>query len=305
MLTVSVVIPTYNRADLLSSAIDSVLAQRCPASEILVADDGSTDSTAQVAMGYGHPVRYLQLPHTGLPAATRNAGIRATTGDLLAFLDSDDLFLPDKLALQSQAMAQMPEAGLVYSDALFFRTQPTEAVGHVLDGLPSPTGWVLPQLLVGNFLAPPAVLVRRTALESVGLFNETPDFFAVEDFDLWLRLAEAFPFTYIPGDVAAIRRHPGGISRNTTRLRQGVLAVLAAFDRRSPAASQQYRTARHEAYALSHAALATAEAHARCWRPAARHTLQAVSHLVRLPGLGVPALHAWRRRSKLRGDAAR
>ncbi|MFM7583485.1 MAG: glycosyltransferase, partial [Caldilinea sp.] len=242
---------------------------------------------------------------TGLPAATRNAGIRAATGDLLAFLDSDDLFLPDKLALQSQAMAQMPEAGLVYSDALFFRTQPTEAVGHVLDGLPSPTGWVLPQLLVGNFLAPPSVLIRRTALESVGLFNEDPDFFAVEDFDLWLRLAEAFPFTYIPGDVAAIRRHPGGISRNTTRLRQGVLAVLAAFDRRSPAASQQYRSARHEAYALSHAALATAEAHARCWRPAARHTLQAVSHLVRLPGLGLPALHAWRHRSKLRGDAAR
>jgi glycosyltransferase involved in cell wall biosynthesis len=305
MPTVSVVIPTYNRADLLSSAIDSELAQSCPASEILVVDDGSTDTTAQVVMGYGHPVQYLQLPHTGLPAATRNAGIRAATGDLLAFLDSDDLFLPDKLALQTQAMAQMPEAGLVYSDALFFRTQPTEPVGHVLDGLPSPTGWVLPQLLVGNFLAPPAVLVRRTALESVGFFNENPDFFAVEDFDLWLRLAEAFPFTYIPGDVAAIRRHPGGISRNTARLRQGVLAVLAAFDRRSPAASQQYRTARHEAYALSHAAVATAEAHARCWRPAAWHTLQAVSHLVRLPGLGLPAVHAWRHRSKIRRDAAR
>ena len=108
MPTVSVVIPTYNRADLLSSAIDSVLAQSCPASEILVVDDGSTDTTAQVVMGYGHPVQYLQLPHTGLPAATRNAGIRAATGDLLAFLDSDDLFLPDKLANCWSAIFWLP-----------------------------------------------------------------------------------------------------------------------------------------------------------------------------------------------------
>jgi glycosyltransferase involved in cell wall biosynthesis len=129
METVSVIIPTYNRAELISQAIDSVLAQTVPAHEIIVADDGSTDDTAAVVAAYGDRVRYLALPHRGQPAATRNAGIRAATGVLLAFLDSDDLFLPDKLARQIAALAQTPAAGVVYSNGLYFRTTPDAPVG--------------------------------------------------------------------------------------------------------------------------------------------------------------------------------
>ena len=305
METVSVIIPTYNRAELISQAIDSVLAQTVPAHEIIVADDGSTDDTAAVVAAYGDRVRYLALPHRGQPAATRNAGIRAATGVLLAFLDSDDLFLPDKLARQIAALAQTPAAGVVYSNGLYFRTTPAEPVGRVLDGLPTPSGWVFGELLTGNFLAPPAVLVRRRALDAAGLFEESPGFFAVEDFDLWLRLAAQTPFVYAPGDVAAIRRHEGGISRNTANLRRGVLNVLAACDRRSPALMQQHAAARHEAYALSHGAVAAAETRAHHWRPALDHGARATGHLLRMPGLGIPALRAWRQRSRLRGDSAR
>jgi len=305
MATVSVIIPTYNRADLLAQAINSVLAQAYPQVEIIVADDGSTDDTAAVVAAYGDRVRYLALPHSGLPAATRNAGIRAATGDLLAFLDSDDLFLPHKLAVQAAALAQNPTAGLAYSNGVYFRTTPAAPVGRVLDGLPVPSGWVFGQLLVGNFLAPPVVLIRRSALDAVGLFDESPDFFAVEDFDLWMRLAAYTPFVYAPGDVAAIRRHAGGISRNTTRLRRSVLAVLATCDRRFPALMQQHAAARHEAYALSHGAVAAAEARERRWRPALSHGISAAGHLLQMPGLGLPALRAWRRRSSVRGDSAR
>lgn len=305
MATVSVIIPTYNRADLIAQAIDSVLAQAYPKLEIIVADDGSTDNTAAVVAAYGERVRYLTLPHRGLPAATRNAGIRASTGDLLAFLDSDDLFLPNKLAVQAAALVQAPAAGLTYSNGIYFRTTSSEPVGRVLDGLPTPSGWVFGTLLVSNFLAPPIVLVRRSALDAVGLFNESPEFFAVEDFDLWLRLASQTQFVFAPGDVAAIRRHAGGISRNTARLRRGVLAVLAACDRHFPVLMQQHIAARHEAYALSHGAVAAAEARERHWRLALSHSLSAAWHMLQMPCLGFPALNAWRLRSRIRGDSAR
>lgn len=305
METVSVIIPTYNRADLISQAIDSVLAQTVPAHEIIVADDGSTDDTAAVVAAYGDRVRYLALPHRGQPAATRNAGIRTATGSLLAFLDSDDCFLPDKLAQQIAVLAQTPAAGVVYSNGHYFRTTPAEPVGRVLDGLPTPSGWVFGELLAGNFLAPPVVLVRRRALDVAGLFDESPACVAVEDFDLWLRLAALTPFVYAPGDVAAIRRHASGISRNTANLRRGVLNVLAACDRRSPVLMQQHAAARHEAYARSHGAVAVAEARAHHWRAAATHACAAVGHLLHMPWLGIPALRAWRQRSRLRGDSAR
>jgi glycosyltransferase involved in cell wall biosynthesis len=162
METVSVIIPTYNRAELISQAIDSVLAQTVPAHEIIVADDGSTDDTAAVVAAYGDRVRYLALPHRGQPAATRNAGIRAATGVLLAFLDSDDLFLPDKLARQIAALAQTPAAGVVYSNGLYFRTTPDAPVGGCSMGCLRPPAGSLDQLLAGNFLAPPVVLVRRS-----------------------------------------------------------------------------------------------------------------------------------------------
>jgi glycosyltransferase involved in cell wall biosynthesis len=305
METVSVIIPTYNRADLIGQAIDSVLAQAHQQVEVIVADDGSTDDTAAVVGAYGDRVRYLPLPHRGLPAATRNAGIRAATGDLLAFLDSDDLFLPNKLAVQAAALVQNLAAGVAYANGVYFRTTPDAPVGRVQDGLPTPSGWVFGDLLAGNFLAPPVVLVRRTVLDEVGLFDESPDFFAVEDFDLWLRLAAHTPFVYTPGDVAAIRRHAGGISRHTARLRSGVLNVLAACDRRFPALMQQHAAARHEAYALSYGAVTAAELRERHWRPAINHSLHAGSHLLQMPGLGLPALRAWRRRSRVRRDSAR
>ena len=105
---VSVIIPTYNRAEFLKKAIDSVLAQTYPHYELLVVDDGSEDNTAELVSSYGHKLRYIKQQNRGA-AAARNAGIEAARYDLLAFLDSDDWFDAEKLAEQLAHMQQRPD----------------------------------------------------------------------------------------------------------------------------------------------------------------------------------------------------
>lgn len=302
MRKISVIIPTYNRALYLGDAIGSVQAQTYPYVEIIVADDGSTDNTAQIVAGFGDAVTYISLSHRGQPAATRNAGLRAASGEFVAFLDSDDVFLPNKLALQLAVFDTHSEAGLVYSNGYFFRDDPSEPTGYVLDGLPSPSDDVFPELLRGNFLAPSTVLIRRACLDVVGMFDERPDFFAVEDYDMWLRIAAKFPVIYAPGDVAAIRRHPQSISRDVAALRKRVLRVLAKMDDLYPDLMRLHHVPRHEAFARNHGAVAMAQLQQGHIVSALLHGLWALIHTLQMPNLGGAAFVAWwRRRDKRRG----
>jgi glycosyltransferase involved in cell wall biosynthesis len=114
-LAVSAVIPTYNRADLVTRAIRSALAALSPGDEIVVADDGSTDGTAAAVEAFGSPVRLLRLPHGGAGAA-RNAGLAAARGPLVAFLDSDDEWFPDKIDLQRAFLERRPDVLYAFSD---------------------------------------------------------------------------------------------------------------------------------------------------------------------------------------------
>ena len=111
--SVSVIIPIYNSGKYLREAIDSVLAQRHRPLEVLVVDDGSSDNGPELAAGYGPQVRVIAIPHGGHPAA-RNAGVAASTGDYLAFLDADDLWAANKLELQLDAFASNPSLDLVF-----------------------------------------------------------------------------------------------------------------------------------------------------------------------------------------------
>ncbi len=305
MPRVSIIIPTYNRAAYLADAIRSVQAQTYSDFETIVADDGSTDNTAEIVAGFGNSVAYLALPHRGQPAATRNAGLRAAKGEFVAFLDSDDLFLPHKLAHQLQAFAAQPEAGLVYSSGHFFSDDPGEPTGYVLDGLPTPSGDVLADLLRGNFLAPPVVLIRSACLDVVGMFDERPDFIAVEDYDFWLRIAAAFPVIYAPGDVAAIRRHRQSISRDVATLRAGTLRVLAKLEATHPHLIQQYHNALHEGYARNHGAIASARLQERQLLPSLGHAVRALRYCLATPKLGTRALRDWIQRRRVRGTRAR
>ncbi len=186
---VSVVIPTFNRADDLVRCFASLEAQTFSSFEVLLCDDGSTDHTAAVVTqaALHLTVHHLVLPHAGLPAAARNAGLRMAAGRYVAFLDSDDWWLPEKLARSVAAL----EAG---ADLVF----------HDLLRVPTTRPWLRNQrvksrrlrhpvraslLRRGNAIPNSSVVMRRALLDEVGLMSEDPAVRA-EDFDMWLRVAE-------------------------------------------------------------------------------------------------------------------
>ena len=303
---VSVIIPTYNRAVYVGDAIRSVQAQTHGNVEIIVADDGSTDETPTLVAGFGDAVTYLALPHTGQPAAARNSGLDEATGPFIAFLDSDDLFMPGKLAWQLYALELHPQAALVYSDGSYFRDDPGRPTGRLLKGLPTPSGDVLSELLRGNFLVSPAMLLlRRSCLEEVGPFDEDPDLWLSEDYELWLRIAARFPIVYAPGNVASVRRHTESLSRDVATLRARALVALRKLEDRYPQAVHQRGAAINEGYARNHGAIAATLWGERKLLPAARHSLHAVRYSLRTPGLGTVAFAEWIRRRRVMGTRAR
>jgi glycosyltransferase involved in cell wall biosynthesis len=202
----SVIIPTYNRASLVRAAVDSVLRQTVPPHEVLVCDDGSTDDTLallRTVFADVPKVKVLSLPHSGLPAATRNAGIAAASGEWLGFLDSDDVWLPEKTARQLAVIQSHPAIGLVCANAFVAEhgddphVRPT-LLRHV------PTGEVtLARLLEENVVITSSALVKRTLLVDAGAFSARQELRSVEDHELWLRMATLAPVYYL-GDPLII-----------------------------------------------------------------------------------------------------
>jgi GT2 family glycosyltransferase len=221
----SVIIPTYNRAELLPHTIESVLAQTYSDVEIIVVDDGSTDGTRAALLPYSSRITYIYQDNRGRSAA-RNVGIEHAQGQYLAFLDSDDLFLPIKLKCQVAYLQKHPEVDLVYGD------------GYVMDeaGVLSSLGRFLTRtdgadrlaflrrLLRSNLFPPNTALVRRSALDSARPFDEAMG--ALEDWDLWIRLAlRGCTLQFDDRKVAIYRRHSGNtdIARPRNFVRDKVL----------------------------------------------------------------------------------
>jgi Glycosyl transferase family 2 len=207
---ISAIVPTHNRAGLLPEALRSIYAQEGAGVhfdvEIVVVDDASTDATP--ALINEHPaVRYIRLPVNRGASAARNAGIRASRGRYVAFLDDDDIWLPDKLLRQVRALEAHPEAPVVYSPYLV-RVPGGGEHANVRDDAPS--GSIFRALLLrGNHCGTPiAMLVRRDAFDAAGGFDEGLP--TGEDYDMWLRLAFQFPFLFVPGPVAIRQRSRDG-----------------------------------------------------------------------------------------------
>ncbi len=186
-MKISVIIPVYNRAQMVKRAIDSVLAQTDPAHEIIVVDDGSTDATPMVLKDYQHRIHIVRQTNKGVSAA-RNAGIHKATGDWLAFLDSDDEWLPEKLSLAKDFLNHHPEYLIFQSEEIWIRRgkRVNPKKKHQKYG-----GWIFKQSLPLCIVSPSAVVIHRSVFEHVGLFDES--FPVCEDYDLWLRVARKFP----------------------------------------------------------------------------------------------------------------
>jgi glycosyltransferase involved in cell wall biosynthesis len=207
MSEIAVVIPTYNRAAVLKRAIDSVQAQRFRGFEIVVVDDGSEDETESIVQAGS--CRYLRLAHTGLPAVARNAGARATDSRYIAFLDSDDVWLPHKLEIQMKIMAG--EAyGVVCSNALVDTRRYFNAGREH-------TGNVRKDLIQDNFVITSTAVIRRDVFDRIGGFDARPAVY-FEDYDLWLRAAAITPFFYIDEALIVYNRSAAGFGGRFSNL---------------------------------------------------------------------------------------
>jgi len=217
---VTVIIPTYNCARYIGEAVDSVLAQTYPVHEILVVDDGSTDNTRDVLSKYREPVRYIPQKNAGPPAA-RNNGILQATGDYIAFLDSDDLWLPHKLQAQMECFQQHPEYGMVYCDMKTFDdTGILEESVKITRHLTYYTGDIFPQLFAETIFQTSALVVRRTCFDKVGLLDTTLPM--GDDYEIFLRLARYYHVGCVDEPLILYRQHPSQGTRTWGKqLQQG------------------------------------------------------------------------------------
>lgn len=206
---VSVVIPTYNRAPMIGQALESVLRQSYSNFELIVVDDGSTDETAVLLDHYQPALTVLSQPHRGV-AAARNAGTSASRGKYIAFLDSDDLWLPAKLAVQVEFLKCSTGVEICQTNEIWMRNG--RRVNPKLKHR-KPSGDVFRRSLDLCLISPSAVMMTRELFDRVGGFDES--FVVCEDYDLWLRIAVEHPVSLIEEALVTKRGgHADQLSRS-------------------------------------------------------------------------------------------
>lgn len=231
---VSVIVPVFNRQDIVGRALDSILAQSYRPIEVLVVNDGSTDGTQQILDGYASRVpdlfTVLWQPNAG-PAIARNRALRQARGEFIAFLDSDDVWLPSKLELQLPLLT--PGVGLVYS-----AVQEIDSSGGVLRTVHCEKGMrgdIYRHLLVRNRMTGGTVVVTRSALEAVGAFDE--NLRAAENWDLWIRISRAFEVDYLDVPLLQYVYHEDRLSLDKPRMQEAAEAVLRKHFPERPSSS--------------------------------------------------------------------
>jgi glycosyltransferase involved in cell wall biosynthesis len=206
---ISVIIPTYNRCWILKEALDSVLSQEYNDFEIIVVDDGSNDATAALLSSYGDRITSIYQKNSGVSAA-RNAGILMAKGNYIAFLDSDDMWLPQKLSCQIDFFRSHPEAAICQTDEIWIRNGVRV---NPKNRHKKPSGMIFEPSLQLCLVSPSAVMIQKSLFDAIGLFNEA--FPACEDYDLWLRIGLYYPIYLIERQMVVKRGgHDDQLSRN-------------------------------------------------------------------------------------------
>ncbi|HTB19606.1 MAG TPA: glycosyltransferase [Bryobacteraceae bacterium] len=229
---ISVIIPVYNVAGFLRQAVDSALAQTCRDIEVIVVDDGSTDCSADTLRDLDDPrLRVIREEHAG-SAAARNAGLRSASGELVAFLDADDLWAPGNLERQSAFLASHPEVDMTFGHSLVVDEE-GRSLGFRSSTCSGPVS--LPRLLRTNEIGNGScLLLRREALDRAGWFD--PKLSACVDIDVWMRMASLRPgnVVAIPEVLTFYRRRQGQISGDWRRMEAGYLQLLERLRRIAP-----------------------------------------------------------------------
>jgi glycosyltransferase involved in cell wall biosynthesis len=262
--TISVIIPAYNRAREVGNAIDSALAQTLPPLEVIVVDDGSTDETPEVLARYGDRIRIVRQENQGV-AAARNAGIAVARGELLAFLDSDDVWLPRKSELQAARIDADPELGLVHCGVDF------EGTGIRLDGMEGSVATEILRLDRSVIVAHGSgVMVPRRVAEEVGGFD--PRMRVSEDWDFCYRVAARYRIAFVAEPLVLHARHATGLQNDIGKMEHGMLLALEkAFT--DPAV----RPLRRHTYGRLHRILSGCYFEQRQWRAFIRHFVKSVA----------------------------
>jgi glycosyltransferase involved in cell wall biosynthesis len=220
---VSVIIPTYNRAWIIKESVDSVFSQDFNDFELIVIDDGSTDNTLEILNSYGEDIIVIHQRNQGVSSA-RNRGLMEASGSLIAFLDSDDLWLPGKLSLQVDFFNSNPTALICQTEEIWMRNNVriNPKKRHK-----KPAGIIFEPSLALCLVSPSAVMIRRSLFDDVGLFDETLP--ACEDYDLWLRISCKYPVCLI--DIPLIIKrggHDDQLSQAAVKTLKEKCAIYAA-----------------------------------------------------------------------------
>jgi glycosyltransferase involved in cell wall biosynthesis len=221
---VSVIIPAYNSEAYLSEAIDSVLNQTVVPLDVIVVDDGSADDTPRILEPYRERIRVIVQENKG-PSAARNRGIEAAAGDLIAFLDADDVWLPEKLEKQLACLEAHPRAGLVHSAVIRGAPGREETFGSD-DPERRIVGNCYHRLFDRCGIMISSVVVRRECLVRVGGFDEEIRRPTTEDYDLWFRIARHHEIAYVEEPLVRYRLHDSNASKQTLAMTEGVLFVV-------------------------------------------------------------------------------
>ena len=208
---VSVVIPVYNSEQYITECIDSALTQTYQNIEIIIVDDGSTDNTVNIISEYNNElIKLFHQKNTGSGAA-RNHGIEQASGTWIAFLDADDIWLPDKLQKQLEHCSDLDWSHTdlyLHGDVYPRHTKTTELT-------PKHSGFILKNLLVENSIGTSSVIIKKEILQKLGAFNT--DLRALQDWDLWLRVAAENQICYVDEPLVYYRVHSSSVSRNVRK----------------------------------------------------------------------------------------
>ncbi|MFH0702468.1 MAG: glycosyltransferase [bacterium] len=264
---ISVIIPVYNGENYIKETIISVLNQTYTDYELIIVDDGSTDSTKKIIQSFSDPrIIYYYQKNSG-PNTTRNTGINLAKGEFIAFLDADDIWLPHKLAIQLREIKENPEIGLVYGWVYYIDSN-SNLIGRKKYNIKDD---FYINLLLGNFVDNGSTpLIRKKCFDKVGGFD---DLKPAGDWDMWIRIAKEFKFSYVKDYIALYRIHSTGISKDYKQMETKLFYIL---DREFCSNNPKLEKIKNKAYSYRYHYLSGVCRNLMCYKDAAAYMLKAV-----------------------------